>query len=210
MRNLIVALIASTASIVSFAAAQAADAVDNIPQAPAPVETAAPVGNWAGAYLGATGSYNFGHIDNSGHAHAFGLGGYGGYNWQDGQLVYGVEGNLDYSGARNTNNNVKTTQGINGAVRARLGVDMNPFLIYGAGGIAASDLKAESAGVSDRRGVIGWTAGLGAETKITDNVTARVEYDYTDFGKRNFNLGGTNVSRGYDENSVKVGIGYKF
>jgi outer membrane immunogenic protein len=211
MRKLIVAVMASAVSVVAFTAAQAADAVDQVPQAPAPVQsTYTPASNWAGGYVGATGSYNFGTIDNQGKANAFGLGGYGGYNWQDGQLVYGLEGNLDWSGAKRTDGGIKSEEGVNGAVRARLGVDLNPFLIYGAGGFAASNMKVSDGTNSASRGLIGWTAGVGAETKLTDNVTARVEYDYTDFGKKNFNLGGTSFSRGYDENSVKIGIGYKF
>lgn len=211
MRKTIVALAASVASVFAFTAAQAADAVSQVPQAPAaPMDQAAPVSDWSGAYVGATGSYNFGTINNSGKANAFGGGVYGGYNMQDGQLVYGVEGNLDYSGAQRTTAGVKTQEGVNGAIRGRLGVDMSPFMIYGAGGLAATNLKVSSAAGSDSRGIVGWTAGVGAETKLTDNVTARIEYDYTSFGKRNFNLGGTTVSRGYDENSVKIGIGYKF
>ena len=210
MRNLIVALVASAASIVSFASVHAADAVDSVPQPPAPAQTSAPAGDWSGAYVGATGSWNAGHINNSGYANAFGLGGYAGYNWQDGQLVYGAEGNIDYNGAQNISNGVKTTEGVNGAIRGRVGMDMNPFLIYGAAGIAASNVQVSNGSASDSRGVIGWTAGVGAETKLTDNVTARVEYDYSAFGNRTYVLGGTNVSRGYDVNSVKVGIGYKF
>ncbi|HWU62528.1 MAG TPA: outer membrane protein [Ensifer sp.] len=211
MRKMIIALVASAASIASVSAAYAADAIDSVPQAPSAPVSAPAVGNWAGGYVGATGSWNWGPIKNSGYANAFGLGGYGGYNFQDGQLVYGVEGNVDYNGAQRTTNGIKTETGVNGALRGRLGVDMNPFLLYGAAGIAAGSVKvSDGAGNSDSRGVIGWTAGVGAETKVTDNVTARVEYDYTSFGNRTYVLGGTNVSRGYDQNAVKVGIGYKF
>ena len=211
MRKLIIALVASAASIASVSAAAAADAIDSVPQAPSAPAATAPVGDWSGAYVGATGSWNWGPIKNSGYANAVGIGGYGGYNFQDGQLVYGLEGNLDYNGAQRTTGTIKTETGVNGAIRGRVGVDMNPFMLYGAAGVAAASVKvSDTAGNSDTRGVIGWTAGVGAETKITDNVTARVEYDYTSFGNRTYVLGGTNVSRGYDQNAVKVGIGYKF
>jgi outer membrane immunogenic protein len=211
MRNLIVALLASAASVVSLTAAQAADVINNVPQAPAPVnDTYVPASDWSGAYLGAAGSYNWGYINNSGSAHALGIDGYGGYNWQDGSVVYGIEGNIGYSGASNTNGTIKAEQGVNGAIRGRLGMDVNPFMLYGAGGLALSNMKVSNATNSDTRGLVGWTAGLGAETRLTDNVTARIEYDYTSFGKTNFNLGGTTVSRGFDEHSVKIGIGYKF
>jgi outer membrane immunogenic protein len=45
---------------------------------------------------------------------------------------------------------------------------------------------------------------------ITNNITARVEYRYTDLGKKDYDLDSGRVSRGFDENSVKLGIGVKF
>ena len=45
---------------------------------------------------------------------------------------------------------------------------------------------------------------------MTNNVTARLEYRFTDYDKKNFDLDSGNVSRGFDENSVKLGIGVKF
>jgi outer membrane immunogenic protein len=57
---------------------------------------------------------------------------------------------------------------------------------------------------------LGYTVGAGAEAMVTNNITARIEYRYTDYQKNDFNVGGANISRGYDEHSVKVGIGMKF
>ncbi len=34
--------------------------------------------------------------------------------------------------------------------------------------------------------MIGWTAGVGTDIKLTDNVFGRVEYRYTDFGSKSF------------------------
>jgi outer membrane immunogenic protein len=31
---------------------------------------------------------------------------------------------------------------------------------------------------------VGWTAGLGAEMKVTDNISIKAEYDYVDLGTR--------------------------
>ena len=37
--------------------------------------------------------------------------------------------------------------------------------------------------------MLGWTAGVGTDIKLTDNVFGRVEYRYTDFGSKNFTTG---------------------
>ena len=63
---------------------------------------------------------------------------------------------------------------------------------------------------SDRKTAVGYTVGAGAETFVANNITARLEYRYTDYGHKDFDLDSGNISRGYDEHSVKVGIGYKF
>ena len=56
----------------------------------------------------------------------------------------------------------------------------------------------------------GWTAGVGAEGYVTDNVTARVEYRYTDYSSKRFDLDSGNVRAGLNDQSVRVGMGYKF
>ncbi|MCY1248138.1 Outer membrane protein beta-barrel domain protein [compost metagenome] len=101
-------------------------------------------------------------------------------------------------------------QGVNGSLRARVGVDLNPVLLYGTAGLAVGQAKGTVGGASDKNTMVGWTAGAGAETFVTDNITARVEYRYTDYGSKDFRMGGTNVSSGYDEHSVRVGMGVKF
>ena len=57
-------------------------------------------GNWAGAYAGGTASWQRGDFQQQGRAKANGFGGgvYGGYNMQSGQIVYGGEADLNYSG----------------------------------------------------------------------------------------------------------------
>lgn len=213
MRILTASLTTAALMSMSVAAAQAADAIDTVPEAPAATDTYIPAASdWSGFYLGLNGDYNWGRFNNSNSQtdRGLGIGAYGGYNMQSDNLVYGVEGDIGYSGLSSTSGGVTSKQGVNGSLRARLGVDMNPFLLYGTGGVAATSLKASNAAGSDTKGLVGWTAGVGAEAKVTDNITARLEYRYSDYGSSNFNLGGTNVSSGYDEHAVKVGIGVKF
>lgn len=211
MRTLIATLMVSVASLAAVSA-QAADAVTQIPEAPAAVDTAAPVGNWSGFYLGGTGSHDWGTVKKGGDAGADGWGGgvYGGYNMQSGKIVYGGEADLGYNDQKGTANGVTGEEKLNGSVRARLGYDLNPFMVYGTAGLAVGEHEVSSAAGSDSKTAAGYTVGAGVETLITNNITARVEYRYTDYQDKNYNLGGTNVSRGFDDQSVKVGVGVKF
>jgi len=212
MRTLTITLAASALSLVAFQAAQAADAVLDIPQAPAAEYSEPAAGNWAGAYAGGTASWQKGSFNRVGGNKAHGLGGgiYGGYNMQDGQIVYGGEGDLNYSGIDAQTPIREAEQGLNGSVRARVGVDLNPVLLYGTAGIAASNAEMKDATSSDDKTMVGWTAGVGAETFVTNNITARVEYRYSDYGKKNFNLASGTARSGLEDHSVRVGLGVKF
>lgn len=212
MRKLFTALAASAVTLVAFQAAHAADAVMDIPQAPAADYSEPAIKDWSGAYLGGTATWQKGKFNRQGSKRANGFGGgvYGGYNVQDGQMVYGGEADLNYSGVDAQTNRFKAKQGANGSIRARVGVDLNPVLVYGTAGVAASNVEVKDATGKDDATMLGWTAGVGAETFVTDNITARVEYRYSDYGKKNFDIGAGRVKSGFEDHSVRVGLGVKF
>ncbi|WP_284776662.1 outer membrane protein [Agrobacterium sp. lyk4-40-TYG-31] len=219
MRTIVATLMASTMAAAAFSAAHAADAVNEVPQAPVAYEQPAPISNWSGAYLGATANYDWGRFTGNGgdrDADGFGGGLYGGYNWQSGQLVYGAEADVnlgDNKGSAGTGNlgePLDGKQGVNGSIRARVGYDMNPFLLYGTGGLAIADQKVSNSTSSDNATALGYTVGAGVEAMVTNNITARVEYRYSDYQDKDFSLDTGSVSRGFDDHSVKAGIGVKF
>lgn len=219
MRTIVATLLATTMAAAAFSAAKAADAVNEVPQAPVAYEQPAPISNWSGAYLGATANYDWGRFTGNGgdrDADGFGGGLYGGYNWQSGQIVYGAEADVnlgDEKGSAGTGNfgeALEGKQGVNGSIRARVGYDMNPFLLYGTGGLAISDNKVSNSTSDDNSTALGYTVGAGVEAMVTNNITARVEYRYTDYQDKDFTLDTGTVSRGFDDHSVKAGIGVKF
>ncbi|GHC68701.1 outer membrane protein [Limoniibacter endophyticus] len=198
----------------SVAAASAADVVYDAPPAPpaAPVEVA-PVASWGGAYLGAQGGYGFsGDADLPGvgiETDGFVGGVFGGYNWETGNgLVYGIEADVNYSDVSGGAAGIQAKSGVDGALRARIGSAVTPdVLVYAAGGVAAKNQKIEAAGISEKETMVGWTAGVGTDVKLTENVFARGEYRYTDYGDEDFDTFGNVESK---DHRVMVGVGVKF
>lgn len=189
------------------------------PIAPAPVEpvpaplAAAPAPTWSGVYLGALLGYTWGDFDtDDGNIDGDGVdgGAYAGANYQFGNFVVGVEGDVLASGLEGSEDGVDFEQGINGSLRARAGIALDQFLLYGTGGAAVTRVKADDGLGSDTNTLWGWTAGAGTEAMITDNITARVEYRYTDYEDKTFTLGGTSTDGGLDTHSIRAGVGVKF
>ena len=63
---------------------------------------------------------------------------------------------------------------------------------------------------SDDSVLTGWTVGAGAEYAVTNNVTVRAEYNYTDLGKDTLTTPTAAASIGYQGSDVKLGVNYKF
>jgi outer membrane immunogenic protein len=208
-------LLAAAAVGVSAAPVLAAD----LGQAPEPLPApeyveAAPTNNWTGFYLGALGGYAWGTADTDAagdiDANGFDIGGYAGGNWQWGNFVVGVEGDALYPFGDGSAGGITVEQGLNGSLRGRAGIALDRFLVYGTGGAAATDLELSSAAGSDDAVLWGWTAGAGVEGMVTDNITARVEYRYTDYEDETFTLGGAPVNSDLSTHAIRGGIGLKF
>lgn len=220
--------LASALALLSAGVAQAADAPAYEP-APAAV---VPSFSWSGPYIGVQAGYDWMDADN--RANGFGpdtkpdgftVGGYAGVNHQldNSPIVAGVEADINYSdvsGGRVSqaftglpNTRIKNDFGFTGAVRGRLGYAFDRFMIYGAGGLAFADHEVKAKGAvsdSDDTVAVGWTIGGGVEAALTDNVTARVEYRYSDFGTDKFSVANSRVKSDVTDNRVLLGLGYKF
>lgn len=205
----------TTAVVLPFAAsALAADVAMEQPPLPpaAPQIQPEPVQFWTGPYAGVFLGYNWGNFEAipAEDADAISGGGYAGYNWESNDFVFGVEADAGYSGQEASGAGRQGEVGLFGSLRGRAGYSFNPFMVYATGGVAAADIEYTEAGVSDSNTQLGYTVGGGVEGFVTDNVTARVEYRYTDYGSEDYNLGAGTISSGYDEHSVRAGVGLKF
>lgn len=192
--------------------------------------------SWTGFYIGAQGGYAwadtdavsgpFGSFDQT---YAYGSegfigGGHVGYNWQAHNLVFGIEADFEASDISETGIGSlgfthRTDIDWLGSVRGRLGWAVDRTLFYATAGWAFGDVqitKATAPGAapfatySGTRN--GWTVGGGIEHAFTDNLTARVEYRYTDLGSDNFNSAAVNSSDESDVtfHAVRAGISLKF
>ena len=212
----------SVAAVTGFAAmaapALAADVVYEEPPAPAPIYETAPVSSWAGPYAGLHLGYGFsGSVDDQTNGNDVAtkgwLGGaFGGFNLQDGQFVYGAEADVNYSGVDGANAGLEARTRIDGSLRGRAGYAVNDdILVYGTAGLAAERLRVSDGTDTDTNLMLGYTVGAGTDVKLTDQVFARAEYRYTDYGSKTFDLPGVGSPEIDSSNHrVTVGLGIKF
>ncbi len=86
------------------------------------------------------------------------------------------------------------------------------ILVYGTAGGALRNMELTDTltGTSDSNTHLGWTAGVGTDVKITEQVFGRVEYRYTDFGNEDYAIGGGTVEADLHDHRVMFGVGMKF
>ena len=215
MKYLISLALAST--MLASVGAKAAD-VD-----PAPVVEEAY--DWRGAYFGIQGGGVFGSNAtvsapaanpvafangtnlNGGHGGIF-----GGYNFQSGNVVFGIDNDFSFTSATSTlgaaaSADLRTLS----SLRGRVGYSFDRILPYVTAGLAYGNVEANAFGQSDSKFQFGWTAGAGVETALTDYVSARVQYTYSDLGSDAFLtnvLGGANVDLG-GIHTIRAGVSIK-
>lgn len=118
-----------------------------------------------------------------------------GYNFDLGDFVIGVEGDINYLTNENTLD-MKSTVDADydwfATGRLRAGFDLDGTLIYATGGAAwlAADFEGTIFGQSgtDHQTYFGWTAGGGIEHMFSDSLSLRVEGLYADFPSEDVNL----------------------
>jgi iron complex outermembrane receptor protein len=210
---------------------------------PAPVLTKAPAPlgwNWTGLYLGLNGGYSFGGSDwtdrvtggstgNFGTS-SFSFGGTIGANYQVGPWVLGAEADGDWSDANGFGTFTATSLCAGGCltrndwlatIRARLGYAFDRFVVYGTGGAALGDIRANfSNDPATDTTKLGWTAGVGVEVAVAPNWTAKAEYLFVDLADGSCaancaiqNPNGPplipNIAIKFNESVVRLGLNYR-
>jgi outer membrane immunogenic protein len=217
--------LAAVAVLASSLAAQAADLRRPIYKAPM---SEVAYYNWTGFYAGINGGYGWGsstwgvlpgtRIKPSGGL----VGGTVGYNMQVGAIVYGFEGDFDWSGLSGS---VACAPGLAicetssdwlATFRGRIGYSFDRWLPYVTGGGAAGDVKATASApllgtaISSSNTQLGWTLGGGVEFAFMSNWTAKVEYLHVDLGS--FDTGPAPIANNvnFRQDIVRAGLNYRF
>jgi outer membrane immunogenic protein len=151
----------------------------------------------------------------------WGAGVFAGYNHKMGNWLVGLEGNYDWKDVSGNDNGLggdinELEQNWEASIRAKLGYQVyDDLVLYATGGYSWSDfdsnvLNLPTESVSNT--FDGWTAGAGAELQVATNVTARLEYRYTDYSDDRVPLpiNGYDLEVGPEIHNVSVGLSYHF
>jgi len=208
-------LLASVGLIALMSAATAADLPPGPNYYKAPAYMPPPY-NWSGLYIGINGGGGLGRSnwDTAGgfNVSGGGVGGTIGYNYQVSHAMFGVEGDVDWSGIQGSTGGATTSNSWLSTVRGRIGYAADRFMPYITGGGAFGTFNASAPGLAGGSATnAGWTLGAGIEFAIAGNWTAKAEYLYVDLG--HFNCGGCgaptdNVS--FNANLIRGGVNYRF
>jgi outer membrane immunogenic protein len=148
---------------------------------------------------------------------------YLGHNYRIDNLILGFEtdaGFCDLSeGADDNNFNSYSAFEIdwNAHLRARAGFAYNSTLFYIAGGLTVAKVGVDDTDDgygNDNETHFGWTIGAGIEHKITEHLTARIEYLYDDYGSEDYYI--TDDVHPYPAevelkiHSARIGLAYSF
>lgn len=166
--------------------------------------------NWAGPYVGAMLGYEWAGVDNN-PAHPNGVAG-GleiGFNWQNANLVYGGEADINFSAADDTFAPWQFSNPWFGTVRGRAGVAIDNVLLFGTAGLAYGELTGTTPGnMSESHTSLGWVAGLGAEMNFAQHWSAKAEWLYFALDDHQFSV--TAANNGLAANLVRLGLNYHF
>jgi outer membrane immunogenic protein len=245
MKKVLLATAALTALSTFLAApASAADLARPAPVYIPPAPVVVPLFTWTGCYVGgnvgglwAKTDWDDSILGNFGSNTASGaLGGFqGGCNYQVGAWVFGIQGDYDWSNARNNNANAFAAPGFVltdeahikslASVTGRVGYAWDRFLGYvkGGGAWVKSDYSLLVGGLAVATATAsnsGWTLGVGGEYAFLNWLTGFVEYDYYRFDNSNSGalvctpavcgIAATNVGIKTEINVLKAGLNFKF
>jgi outer membrane immunogenic protein len=200
-------IIAIMTSVIAFTAAANAADVYRAPGAGSYKDGPAYAAvDWSGLYVGLNAGYgwsaNTDYLDPTG---GFG-GGQIGYNIQRGNLVFGLETDLQGAGISDSNSIDKSEMNWFGTLRGRAGYAFDRALIYGTGGLAYGGVHNAGWGSETQTG---WVIGGGLEYKLSPAWSVKGEYQYLDLDANSW-VGP--LGEGYETrtqvHTVRVGVNY--
>lgn len=184
-----------------------------------------PVPIWSGFYAGVHTGYGWGNVEasnpNLGSSSMSGglVGVQLGYNWQTGNVVAGLEGDLtanwvDGHRTFGSGYDLSAKSDWTSSMRVRLGYSFSNVLVYATGGLAFGRIGATIndgfTSISENRWQSGYVIGGGIETKLSQTMSVRAEVLRYGFGDKEYSFGGTTVPVRGDETVVRGGLTMHF
>ncbi len=231
MRRLALVVVSAGALVGSAAAADRPilKARPLVKAPPPAVATISPISFYAGVHVGGGWStfQATPAIEDVGARGAFG-GVQLGANLQSGNFVFGIEGDISAAAMRGHANGTLGGIAAQSEVRhrwfatlgGRAGYAFGRTLPYiKAGGAWTQyhwNFSAGGAVLEEDKSRFGWMLGAGVEQALTDSLSAKIEFNYLDFGRRleTFNATGGLVVPATDvrlyARTVKLGLNYRF
>ncbi|MDR6819173.1 outer membrane immunogenic protein [Neorhizobium sp. 2083] len=171
----------------------------------------APKAGWGGAYVGADLGMASRKLNPFDGDKGLLLGVHGGYNMDLDSGVVG--GEIEASHLGNTESRVpsgKITEKGRVAAKAKAGVGFNQTLVYGTAGVALTSFGGKNGTSGPDGWKPGYVLGAGVEQKLTDNLSARFEYNYTMTNDVRSSAGGASARTDVVDQTLKAGVNYKF
>lgn len=208
MRHALKNTVISLAVLASVAAVQRANAADlggyrkNSYQ---PIMTT----NWAGFYGGFHLGYGTGRA-RSANMSGFLTGVHGGFNLQSDKVVFGLEGDINYSGIDYHGFADAFRQKWTGTLRGRVGYAYDRFLPFFTAGVGFTNGVMKSGGVKDSNMHAGFVVGAGVEYMFTDKFSGVVQYLYKRDGAKSYVVLPLTRNTTLSTNELRIGFNYHF
>jgi outer membrane immunogenic protein len=225
LRNFLLA----TTALIAVASATSVFAADLIIEEPVGIIEVEAPSDWSGAYVGVHAGYGTADVEWASLPTGFFFGDFeldgalagvqAGVNFQTDNIVYGFEADLSWSGMTGQEEDVLPAIAIRdidwtGSLRGRLGFATETLLVYGTAGLAFADSTLDYDGfISDTVSSathLGWTAGIGAEFMITDDISLRGEYRYSSYGDEEYEASILDIETGFDTHTITAGLNFHF
>ncbi len=224
-------------SLLGVGQARAADLpLPAAPSLPANDYATGAYARWGGAYVGINGGYGLGSsqwtlggapssiFDTNG----FLLGGTVGFNYPVSEVLFGLEGDADWSSLNGSTGGCavnaagaiaacETKNSFLGTARARVGYAAERTLIYVTGGAAFGNIQTglNPPATFNSTTRVGWAAGAGLEYAFAGNWSAKAEYLFVNLGTASCTTFGncgsaTGASAVLTDNLIRGGLNYRF
>ena len=213
------------AGIAAFGVSSATLAADLIIDEPETIFEPEPVASWDGFYLGVHVGGGWGFADHTSQVpgNDLALAGWlagvqAGANFTvSDPLVLGFEADASWANITGSDSfgvgDITHSIDWMASLRGKLGVNAGMFLPYLTAGLAVAGATRDvtTNGTPPASNThFGWTAGIGTDVAVMDNVSLNFEYRFTDLGAQVYPTGGIAPTVSLMTHTVRAGVNFRF